>query len=103
VTGDIKVQARATGTAVLLATGKITTSGGNLTLTTADPTGADVLMLAGSTASNAIGLQQKGSTFAGAIVATGGVVVGSQNSVYDGSLVGQSAALGGASNTLDGR
>ena len=103
VTGDIKIQSRVTGQAVLLATGKITTSGGNETLRTADPTGADVLMLAESAASDAISLQQKDSAFTGAIVATGGIVVGSMNSLYDGSLVGQSARLGGGRNTLNGR
>ena len=89
VTGDIKIQARVNGNAVLLATGKISTSGGNQYLTTADPLGADVLMLAGSAATNAISLQQKDATFAGAIVATGGVAVGSMSSTYTGSLIGQ--------------
>jgi hypothetical protein len=103
VTGNIKIQSRVTGTAVLLATGKITTSGGDQHLSTADPLGADLLMLSGSSDSNAIGLQQKDASFAGAIVAAGGVVIGSTNSLYDGSLVGQSATLGGTSNTLDGR
>jgi hypothetical protein len=60
-------------------------------------------MLAGSADSNAISLQQKEASFAGAIVATGGVVIGSMNSTYTGNLVGQSATLGGSSNTLDGR
>jgi hypothetical protein len=103
VTGTIKIQSRVTGSAVLLATGKVTTSGNNQHLTTADPLGADLLMLAGSADANAIGLQQKDASFAGAIAATGGVVIGSTNSLYDGSLVGQSATLGGSSNTLDGR
>jgi len=103
VTGDIKIQSRVTGTAVLLATGKITTSGGSQQLTTADPTGADVLMLAGSPDPNAISLQQKDATFVGAVVAGGGVAVGSTNSRYDGSLIGQSAKLGGGGNTMDGR
>jgi hypothetical protein len=103
VTGNIKIQSRVTGTAVLLATGKITTSGGNQHLSTADPLGADLLMLAGSADSNAVGLQQKDASFVGAIVAAGGVALGSTNSLYDGSLVGQSATLGGSNNTLDGR
>jgi len=103
VTGDIKIQARVTGTAVLLATGKISTSGGSQHLSTADPTGADLMILAGSADSNAASLQQKDASFVGAIVATGGVVIGSMNSTYDGNLVGQSATLGGSSNTLDGR
>jgi hypothetical protein len=78
-------------------------SGGNQHLSTADPLGADLLMLAGSADSNAIALQQKDASFAGAIVATGGVTLGSTNSLYDGSLVGQSATLGGSNNTLDDR
>jgi len=36
-------------------------------------------------------------------VATGGVALGSMNWLYDGSLVGQSAMLGGSDNVLDGR
>ena len=103
VTGDIKVQSRVTGAAVLLATGKISTSGGNQVLSSADPLGANVLMLADSASANAISLQQKDASFVGAIVATGGVVVGSMHSTYTGSLVGQSATLGGSSNTVDGR
>jgi hypothetical protein len=103
VTGNIKIQSRVTGTAVLLAIGKIATSGGDQHLSTAGPLGADLLMLAGSADSNAIGLQQKDASFAGAIVAIGGVTLGSTNSLYDGSLVGQSATLGGSNNTLDGR
>jgi hypothetical protein len=103
VTGDIKIQSRVTGSAVLLATGKITTSGGILNLTTADPTGADVLMLAGSPDVNAVGLQQKDSVFRGVIAATGGVVVGSMNSTYTGMLLGKTVVLGGGSNVLDGR
>jgi len=103
VTGDIKIQSRVTGTAVLLATGKISTSGGDQHLSTADPTGANLLMLAGSADASAISLQQKNASFAGAIDAAGGVVIGSMGSTYTGSLVGQSATLGGASNTVDGR
>jgi hypothetical protein len=103
VTGNIKIQSQVTGSAVLLATGKASTSGGDQHISTADPLGADLLMLAGSSDSNAIGLQQKDASFAGAIVAAGGVVIGFTNSLYDGSLVGQSATLGGTNNTLDGR
>lgn len=103
VTGDIKIQARVTGAAVLLATGEIKTSGGDQHLSTADPTGADLLMLADSADPNAISLRQKDASFAGAIVATGGVVVGSMNSTFTGNLVGESATLGGSNNTLDGR
>jgi hypothetical protein len=103
VTGDIKIQSRVTGTAVFVATGKITTAGGAQHLSDADPTGANVLMLAGSSASTAITLHQQGATFAGAIVADGGVEIGGRVSQYTGILVGRSVMLGGSDNVLIAR
>jgi hypothetical protein len=40
------------------------------------------------------------ASFVGAIVATGGVALGSMNWLNDGSLVGQSAMLGGSDKRL---
>ena len=100
VTGDIKIQSRVTGKVVLLATGLITTSGGNQNLETADPTGADVLLLAGSTGPKAISIQATDSVFKGAIVATGGVYVSSKNSTFDTGLLGTQVLVSGSNNLL---
>jgi hypothetical protein len=100
VTGDIKIQSRVTGKVVLLATGLITTSGGNENLETADPTGADVLLLAGSSDVKAISIQATDSNFKGAIVAAGGVYISSKNSVFDGGLLGTQVLVSGSNNLL---
>jgi hypothetical protein len=103
VAGNIKMQARLTGSAVLVATGTITTSGGNSSLTTADPTGADVLMLAQSTAVKAISLAGEDCTYTGNLVATGGIELSSSETLVDGAMVGQVIVVKGSTNTLDGR
>ena len=59
-------------------------------------------MLAGSSGSDAISMQQKDASFVGAIVATGGVVIGSMNSTYTGTSSASRQTLGGSSDTLDG-
>jgi hypothetical protein len=102
VTGDIKIQSRVTGKVVLLATGLITTSGGDQKLQTADPTGADVLLLAGSTdPQKAISIQAADATFKGAIVATdGGVYISSKNSTFDTGLLGSQVLVAGQNNLL---
>jgi hypothetical protein len=101
VTGDIKIQSRVTGNVVLLATGLITTSGGGEKLQTADPTGADVLLLAGSSdPQKAITIQATDSTFKGAIVAAGGVYVSSKNSTFDTGLLGSQVLVAGQNNLL---
>lgn len=100
VTGDIKIQSRVSGKVVLLATGLITTSGGNEKLETADPTGADVLLLAGSTNVKAISIQATDSTFKGAIVATGGVYISAKNSTFDTGLLGTQVLVSGSNNLL---
>jgi len=100
VTGDIKIQSRVSGKVVLLATGLITTSGGDQKLETADPTGADVLMLAGSSDVKAISIQSSDATFKGVIVSTGGVYVSSKNSTFDGGLLGTQVLVSGSNNLL---
>ena len=100
VTGDIKIQSRVTGKVVLLATGLITTSGGNENLETADPTGADVVMLAGSTDVKAISIQATDSVFKGVIVAAGGVYISSKNSTFDTGLLGTQVLVSGTNNLL---
>jgi hypothetical protein len=100
VTGDIKIQSRVSGKAVLLATGLITTSGGGEKLETADPTGADVLLLAGSADVKAISIQATDSTFKGAIVSTGGVYISSKNSTFDTGLLGTQVLVSGSNNLL---
>jgi hypothetical protein len=100
VTGDIKIQSRVTGKVVLLATGLITTSGGNEKLETADPTGADVLLLAGSNDVKAISIQATDSLFRGAIVAAGGVYISSKNSTFETGLLGTQVLVSGSNNLL---
>lgn len=101
VTGDIKIQSRVTGKVVLLATGLITTSGGNESLQTADPTGADVLLLAGSSDPKAsISIQASDSGFKGAIVAKGGIYISSKNSTFDTGLLGNQVLVSGSNNLL---
>ncbi len=101
VTGDIKIQSRVTGKVVLLATGLITTSGGGEKLETADPTGADVLLLADSTDPKAsVSIQASDSTFKGAIVAKGGVFISSKNSIFDTGLLGKQVLVSGSDNLL---
>jgi hypothetical protein len=100
VTGDIKIQSRVTGKVVLLATGLITTSGGGEKLQTADPTGADVLLLGGSTDPKAISIQATDSTFKGAIVSAGGVYISSKNSLFDTGLLGSQVLVSGSNNLL---
>jgi hypothetical protein len=102
VTGDIKIQSRVTGNVVLLATGLITTSGGGQNLRTADPTGADVLFLAGSPdPQKAISVQATDSTYKGALVATaGGVYISSKNSTFDTGLLGSQVLVSGQGNLL---
>jgi hypothetical protein len=100
VDGDIKIQSRVTGKAVFLATGLITTSGSRQTLETADPTGADLLMLAGSSSLKAITIQSTDSLFKGALVATGGVQISSLNSIFDTGLLGSQVIVAGGTNLL---
>jgi hypothetical protein len=102
VNGDIKIQSRVKGTVVLLATGLITTSGGGEKLQTADPTGADVLMLANSAdPQKAISIQATDSTHKGALVATaGGIYVASKNSTFDTGLLGSQVLVSGQGNLL---
>jgi hypothetical protein len=100
VTGDIKIQSRVSGTVVLLATGLITTSGGGENLATADPTGADVLLLAGSTDVKGVSIQATDSTFNGAIVSAGGVYISSKNSTFDTGLLGTQVLVSGSDNLL---
>ena len=103
VTGSIKIQSTITGTAVLVAAGTITTSGGNQNLTTADPTGADLLMLSGSNDDKAISIGANDSFFRGALVAKGGDEVTGMNTLVDPVLVGRKVTIGGSNNVLDGR
>jgi hypothetical protein len=100
VTGDIKIQSRVTGTALLLADGLITTSGSRQQLTTADPTGADLLMLSDSTDPKAVSIQSTDSLFKGALVATGGINIGSNTSTFDTGLVGKQVLVSGNTNLL---
>jgi len=100
VTGDIKIQSRVSGTATLLATGQITTSGSRLNLTTADPTGADVLMLSGSTSTKAISIQSLECNLTGVLVATGGVYISSNTSTLEAGMVGTQVLVAGNTNLL---
>jgi len=100
VTGDIKIQSRVSGTVVLLATGSITTSGGNQMLETADPTGADVLLLSGATDVKAISIQSTDATFKGVIVSAGGVSLGSKSSTFDSGVLGTQVLVSGSNNLL---
>lgn len=100
VKGDIKIQSRVSGSAVLLATGLITTSGGNHNLTTADPTGADLLILAGSTNNKAISLSSTDGVFKGALVAAGGISMSSSGTIVDTGLVARQVTVSGNSNLL---
>jgi hypothetical protein len=100
VTGDIKIQSRVSGNVVLLATGTISTSGGDQNLATADPTGADVLLLAGSSDVKAISIQASDATFKGVIVSTGGVYISSKRSTFDTGLLGTQVLVSGSYNLL---
>ncbi len=88
---------------MLIAGGKITTSGGDQQLTTADPFGADLLMLAGSGDSPAISVGGRDATFGGVLVAAGGIDVWSQTTSMMPALVGQQIHVGGRNHTIDGR
>jgi hypothetical protein len=101
VTGSIKIQARVTGAAVLVAGGKISTSGGGQNLTTADPTGADVLLFAASNDDKAIGVAT--GVYMGSLVATGGIEIGSMDTVVTAALVGRKVVVKGQENLVDGR
>jgi hypothetical protein len=106
VSGNVKIQARITGTATIVATGTVTktqTSGNDQSLTTADPTGADVLILANSTSDAAIELVQSDATWTGAVVAAGGVTIGGGNTRLDGVAVGHRVTIKGTDNVIDGR
>lgn len=103
VSGDIKIQSDVTGSAVLVAAGTIGTSGGGQNLKTADPTGADVLLLSGSNGDNAISVSAPQGRFVGVIVATGGVEIASQEQLADGGVIGRLIAVKGMNNVLDGR
>jgi hypothetical protein len=92
-----------TGSAVLVASGTIGTSGGGQNLKTADPTGADVLLLSGSNDDKAISLGSPLGRFVGVIVATGGVEIASQEQLADGGVIGRLIAVKGMNNVLDGR
>jgi hypothetical protein len=100
VIGDIKIQSRVSGSVVLLATGLITTSGGDQHLQTVDPTGADVLLLAGSSDVKAISIQSSDATFKGVIVSTGGVYISSKHSTFDTGLLGTQVLVSGSYNLL---
>lgn len=106
VSGDVKIQARVTGTATIVATGvidKIRTTGGDQSLATADPTGADLLMLAGATGERAITLVPTDAVWKGVVVSMGGLEVGGQTSRLEGSFIGNLLQLKGSDNVVDGR
>jgi hypothetical protein len=100
VTGGIKVQSRVSGAAVLLATGTISFSGGDQNLVTADPTGADLLMLSGSADSKAISVLGTNVKFKGALVATGGVYAAANDSVLESFLRGSQVLIAGSGNLI---
>jgi hypothetical protein len=106
VTGNIKIQSRVTGTATLVGAGPlstITTAGGDQNLTTADPTGADVLLLTAAQVAKAITLGANEARFTGAVVAGGGVEVSSIESVVDTAIIAKTITVKGDRNVLDGR
>ncbi len=106
VTGDVKIQARVRGVATIVASGfinKIKLSGGDQNLTTADPTGADLLLLAGSSSTKAIVLVAPTATWKGNIVAAGTIDFGGQLTTLVGSLVGNGIIVSGANSVVDGR
>jgi len=103
VTGDIKIQPGGTGSAVLVAGRTMTASGGAQNLTTADPTGADVLVLAGSTAVKAISIGANDAFIRGALVAQGGIEVSGMNTLVDPALIGLTVTVKGSNNVVDGR
>ncbi len=103
VSGNIKIQSDVTGSAVMIAGGTITTSGGGQNLKTADPTGADVLLMAGSNIDKAISADAALIRFVGVLVATGGIEVSSQNALADGGVVGRLIVVKGLNHVLDGR
>ncbi len=100
VTGNIKIQSRVTGSAVLLATGTITTAGGNQNIVTADPTGADLLMHAQSVSKKAIALAPDNAAFQGAVVAAGGIEISSRLSLLDTGIVGRQVSVSGSGNII---
>jgi hypothetical protein len=101
VSGDVKLHSGVSGAAVIVAGGKISTSGLGQNLTTADPTGADVVLLAWSDDSKAATVGA--GSYSGTIVARGGVEVGAMDTVVVSALVGRTVTVTGISNTLDGR
>lgn len=106
VTGDVKIQARVSGTGTIISTGvinKVRTAGGDQNLTTADPTGADLLLYAGSGLDKAIILSAPTARWKGNLVAAGGIELSGQTSRLDGTIVGRRTAISGASVIVDGR
>jgi hypothetical protein len=101
VSGDIKLHKGVTGAAVLVAGGEISTSGDGQNLTTADPTGADVLLFAWSDDDKAASVGA--GSYAGTIVARGGVEVGAMGTVVTSALVGRTVVVKGLLNAVDGR
>jgi hypothetical protein len=100
VTGDITITRAVTGKAVFLATGRIITTGDRQSLTTADPSGADLLFLAGSTSPQAISLGETSGSYTGAMVATGGAQIASIGSVVNGGVIGSQIAVTGPNTAL---
>jgi hypothetical protein len=103
VTGSVKIQSRVTGTATIVATGTIQTTGGDQSLATADPTGADLLMLSGSMDAKAIALNQAPGFFKGAVVAAGGIEIAGMDTTVDTAVIGNTVTVKGVENVLDGR
>jgi hypothetical protein len=103
VTGNIKIQSGVTGSAVLVAGGTISTAGGGHNLKTADPTGADVLLMAGSNDDKAIVVDSAAGRWIGVLVATGGIEIAAQEQLIDGGVIGRQVVVKGLTNVLDGR
>jgi hypothetical protein len=106
VSGNIKIQSRVSGSATLVGSGPtstITTAGGDQNLSTADPTGADVLLLTASVAAKAIVLDANEARFTGAVVAAGGVEISSNGTTVDTAVVAENITVKGDHNLLDGR
>lgn len=103
VTGDIKIQSGVSGSAVLVASGKITTSGGGQALNSEDPFGAEVLMLAGSADDKAISVGGLDATFNGALVATGGIEVKARRTSVTTALIARQIIVEGELHVIDGR
>jgi hypothetical protein len=81
----------------------ITTAGGDQNLTTADPTGADVLLLTAAEVAKAITLGANEARFTGAVVAGGGVEISSIESIVDTAVIAKTITVKGDRNILDGR